>query len=169
MSVEFLICLELVVKVGLTAKLLVLKLVLFACEWQQIFTKKTLALSLAFMRFKATCKWPIESLIIINKYSFWFKCWSFFCLLCHGFVIRINAYFFLILCSLFVRFSKKNLVVWVRWQGKAKPAMSTFLTPFLVSAQSLRKKSEYYYFNCYNNIVPKNKTLYLCKFFLFII
>ena len=44
---------------------------------------------------------------------------------------------------LFDRFSKKNLVVWGLWQGRTKPAMSTFLTPFLSCAQSLRKQGEY--------------------------
>ena len=73
--------------------------------------------------------------------------------------------FFLILCSLFVRFSKKNLVVWGRWQGKAKPAMSTFVTPFLVSAQSLRKKVSIIILIVTNNIVPKNKKLLICVSF----
>lgn len=42
----------------------------------------------------------------------------------------------------FTRFSKKNLVLWGLWQGKGKPVMSTFLPPFLCSAQSLRKQGK---------------------------
>ena len=66
---------------------------------------------------------------------------------------------FLILCALFVGFSKRNLVVW--GQGKTKPAMITIVTPFLVSVQSLRKKRWLcYYCNSYK---IKKKTLFICE------
>ena len=74
--------------------------------------------------------------------------------------------FFNSLFTFYQVLKKELIVVWGRWQGKAKPVMSTFLTPFLVSAQSLRKKvSIIILIIVTNNIVPKNKKLFKCVSF----